>query len=382
MHICSLYLSLISRYRNFAHEIKVNEFGMRVLVLAGNLDRPEAAIFEGLAQLGVQLHVIGDPSSEHAGTLENAGIGLTRFSFRNRLDVKGMRLIRSVVSAEKFDLIYAVSNRGLSSAVIGLTGITIPIVAYRGTVGHISRFDPSSWFTYLSPKVRKVLCVSNAVEEYLADVGIPRSRLTTVYKGHRPEWYQGGTTPDRASFGIPEGAFVVGCTAAMRAVKGIDDLLDAAALLLEEIPSLHLLLVGPIKDSELEKKVAAYPDQKRLHLAGYRTDATALARLYDVSIMTSKSREGFPKAIVEAMAQGVPAIVTQVGGMPELVDHGEAGVMVEPCNPRSIADGILRMYSDSDLRKRLGAAARERIATTFHVQQTIERMYAEFKALI
>jgi glycosyltransferase involved in cell wall biosynthesis len=196
-----------------------------------------------------------------------------------------------------------------------------------------------------------------------------------------PEWYRGRELPSRAAFGIPAEAFVIGCTAAMRPVKGVDDLLDAAALLLEKIPALHVLLIGPIKDPHIAQKVANFPDQKRIHLTGFRSDATALAPLYDVAVMASKSREGFPKAVVEAMAQGIPAIVTEVGGMPELVDHGAAGLMVEPSNPRSIADAVFKLFSEPDLRARLGVAASQRIATTFHVGETIERMHAEFQSL-
>jgi glycosyltransferase involved in cell wall biosynthesis len=354
---------------------------MRVLVLAGNIDRPEAAILEGLAQRGVGVHLVGEPSTEFAEALERAGVTVTRFAFHSRFDIRGMSLVRSLVRREKIDVVYAVSNRALSSAVIGLSGIAVPIAAYRGTVGHISSLDPTSWFTYLNPKVRKIFCVSKAVEEYLAGVGISRSKLTTIYKGHRPEWYRSTFRPDRGEFGIPADAFVVGCTAAMRAVKGIDDLLEAVKLLLESIPSLHLLLVGPVKDSDIERHIARFPDPKRIHLTGFRSDATALAPLFDVTVMASKSREGFPKSVIEAMAQGIPAIVTSVGGMPELVNHGAAGLMVEPCNPGSIASAIERLYREPELRRKLGVAAKERISSAFHVHETIEQVHRQFMDL-
>lgn len=354
---------------------------MQVLVLAGNIDRPEAAILEGLAQHGARVHLVGEPSSEFVNALERAGVAVTRFAFRNRFDLKGMRLVRSLVRKENIDVVYALSNRALSTAVIGLSGIRVPIAAYRGTVGHISSFDPSSWFTYLNPKVSKIICVSKAVEEYLAGVGIARSRLKTIYKGHRPEWYRSTSVPDRRKFGIPSDAFVVGCTAAMRAVKGIDDLLDGVALLLDSIPTLHLLLVGPVKDADIEKHIARFPHQGRIHLTGFRSDATTLAPLFDVTVMASKSREGFPKSVIEAMAQGIPAIVTAVGGMPELVDHGRAGLMVEPCNPRSIASAIEKMYREPELRKQLGSAGSQRISTAFHVSETITQVHREFLEL-
>jgi glycosyltransferase involved in cell wall biosynthesis len=355
---------------------------MRILAIATALDRPEAAIFTGLARKGAYIHVIATPSPEHRTTLEMAGIPLTEFHFRNRFDLAGMKLVRKLVREEQIDIVYALSNRALSSSVIALYRQKVAIAAYRGTVGHISWLDPSSWFTYLNPRVGKILCVSKAVESYLARVGVPQSRLTMIYKGHDPSWYQSPTKSQRAEFGIPEDAFVIGCTAVMRSVKGIDDLLDAAGLLVDELPTLHLLLVGSIKDRNIQRKIDRFPKPARLHLTGYRTDATALATLEDVTVMASKSREGFPKSVIEAMSQGVPAIVTSVGGMPELVGHGSAGLLVEPSNPRALADAILKLYRDPALRHTIGQSGRQRIATTFHIDDTIERTYREFAGLL
>jgi len=355
---------------------------MRVLALATNLDHPEAAIFAGLARKGAYVHLIATPANQYRPTLQEAGVRITEFSFKNRFDLSGMALVRNIVRDERIDIVYALSNRALSSTVIALFRQRVAIVAYRGTVGHISWLDPSSWFTYLSPRVSKILCVSKAVESYLASVGVPQSRLTMIYKGHNPSWYHAPTKPLRTEFGIPEDAFVVGCTAVMRTVKGVDDLLNAAALLVDELPKLHLLLIGSIKDPEVQRTIDHFPRPERLHLTGFRSDASALATLADVTVMASKSREGFPKSVIEAMSQGVPAIVTAVGGMPELVGHGSAGVLAEPNNPRSLAEAILKLYREPELRRQLGQAGRERIATTFHIDETIERTYQEFLALV
>jgi len=355
---------------------------MRILVLATSLDRPEAAIFAGLARRGALITVMGVPAPQHRATLAEAGIPTIEFEFRNRFDVKGMLRLRKLVAEHSFDLVYALSNRALSSAVIGLVGIRVKIVAYRGTVGHISWFDPSSWFTYLSPRVDKILCVSQAVERYLASKGVSPSRLITIYKGHDPEWYKAKTPPARADFNIPNDAFVVSCTAVMRAVKGIDDLIAAVILLLKEIPELHLLLIGSIKDGDIQSALDSFPQKHRLHLTGFRSDATQLARLADITVMASKNREGFPKSVIESMSQGVPAIVTSVGGMPELVGNGAAGLMAEPSNPESLAKAIRELHTNSELRQALGRAGAERIAAVFNVEQTIENTYRIFELLV
>lgn len=326
------------------------------------------------------MHVVGTPAKLQKDMLISSGARITEYVFKNRFDIRGMRLVRSLVRSEGYDIVYALTNRALSTAVIGLTGIQIPIVAYRGTVGHLSWLDPSCWFTYLNPKVRMTLCVSQAVEQYMLSKGIPQARLAMVYKGHDIDWYE-CPPADREQFGIPKDAFVVGCTAVMREVKGVDDLLAAAALLLPKIPELHLLLIGPIKDADIQAHIDAFPDKKRLHLLGFRDDATSLQRLADVTVMASKSREGFPKSVIEAMAQGVPPVVTAVGGMPELVGHGAAGVLVEPMNPTSLANGIEKLYHNQQYRLTLGTAAQERIARVFNVNDSIAKVREIFSRL-
>jgi glycosyltransferase involved in cell wall biosynthesis len=100
------------------------------------------------------------------------------------------------------------------------------------------------------------------------------------------------------------------------------------------------MLIGGIKDPTIERLLASFPDRDRLHLTGYRKDATQLATLCDVTVMASKTREGFPKSIIEAMSQGVPAVVTAVGGMPELFGYGAAGIIVPPTDVAALADAI------------------------------------------
>jgi glycosyltransferase involved in cell wall biosynthesis len=354
---------------------------MRVLVIGTTVDKPEAHILKGLMARGVHIHFLGTPIPEHEAILTASGASITRHNFSHRFDLKGISLIRKIVRADKIDLVYALSNRGLSCTVLGLMNQRIPIATYRGTVGHLSWFDPSSWLTFLNPKIKKILCVSDAVAQYLREIKLPEERIVTIYKGHDIEWYRSTPAP-RASVGLPDDAFVVGCTAMMRPVKGVDVLIQAVASLLTELPHLHLILIGGIKDPVIEKLVASFPDPSRLHLTGYRNDATKLATLCDVTVMASKTREGFPKSVIEAMSQGVPAIVTNVGGMPELVGHGSAGIVVPPSDVPALADAIRTLYNDRERARELGQLGQRRIVEVFNVSTTVEKMYGVFAGLV
>jgi glycosyltransferase involved in cell wall biosynthesis len=354
---------------------------MRVLVIGTTVDKPEAHILQGLMARGVHIHFLGTPLPEHEALLRASGASITHHHFAHRFDLKGIKLIRSIVRDDATDLIYALSNRGLSCTVLGLFNRTIPLATYRGTVGHLSWLDPSSWLTFLNPKVKKILCVSEAVADYLREIKLPEERIVTIYKGHDIEWYR-STPPPRESLGLPDDAFVVGCTAMMRPVKGVDILLHAVSSLLTELPHLHLILIGGIKDPAIEKLLETFPDRSRLHLTGYRNDATKLATLCDVTVMASKTREGFPKSVIEAMAQGVPAIVTDVGGMPELVGHGSAGMVVPPSDVPALANAIRTLYNDRNRARELGQLGQRRIVEVFNVASTVEKMYGVFEELV
>ena len=349
-------------------------------MIGTTVDKPEAHILQGLMARGVHVHFMGTPIPEHEAILTASGASITRHNFSHRFDLKGISLIRKIVREDKIDLIYALSNRGLSCTVLGLMNQNIPIATYRGTVGHLSWFDPSSWLTFLNPKIKKIVCVSEAVAQYLREIKLPEERIVTIYKGHNIEWYR-STPPPRESVGLPDDAFVVGCTAMMRPVKGVDVLIQAVASLLAELPQLHLILIGGIKDPVIEKLIATFPDPSRLHLTGYRKDATELATLCDVTVMASKTREGFPKSVIEAMSQGVPAIVTNVGGMPELVGHGIAGMVVPPSDVPALANAIRTLYNDRAKAKELGRLGQRRIVEVFNVSTTVEKMYGVFEEL-
>jgi glycosyltransferase involved in cell wall biosynthesis len=353
---------------------------MRLLVIGTTIDTPEAHILHGLIMRGVYIHFLGTPLPEHRALIESAGASVTEHDFAHRFDLKGISLIRDIVRKDAIDVVYALSNRGLSCSVIGLWNSTIPIATYRGTVGHLSWFDPSAWLTFLSPKVKKILCVSEAVSQYLREMKVSQEKIVTIYKGHDVAWYR-STPPPRASLGLPDDAFVVGCTAMMRPVKGVDILIQAVSSLLQELPKLHLLLIGGIKDPVIEELLSRFPDKDRLHLTGYRKDATQLATLCDVTVMASKTREGFPKSVIEAMAQGVPAIVTNVGGMPELVGHGNAGVVVSPSNVSELAEAIRMLSNDRQRTRELGRLGQDRIREVFNVTTTIEKMHGIFSEL-
>lgn len=354
---------------------------LRVFAITAHSDRSETRLLLELAGRGAELHVVHDPESRTATAFREAGIAVTGLRLRSRLDIAAVRVLRKKLLASRFDIIHAFTNRALANGILASRGLGIKRVAYRGTIGHVSRFDPASWLTYLNPGVDRIICVSDAVKDYLLSIGIPSARLARIYKGHDVAWYGRSPPADLARFGIPPDAFVVGFAGNMRRVKGCDVLIRAAHLVPGSLRA-HFLLVGEARDRNVLKLAADDRVRDTVHLTGFMPDAPSLIGACDVFVMPSIAREGLPRAVIEAMAQEVPPIVTNVGGMPELVVNGECGLVVEPGNPRVLADAICSMAERPGIREAMGKRARRRIETDFNIEQTISQTVSLYESLL
>jgi glycosyltransferase involved in cell wall biosynthesis len=237
----------------------------------------------------------------------------------------------------------------------------------------------------LNPRVDRIVCVAEAVRQHFLSLRflglrVPPSKVVTIYKGHDLAWYRDPPT-DRATLGIPSDAFVIGCVANWRPRKGVEVLIDAFGRLPADIAA-HLLLVGEMGNSRLSRIIEAHPCRDRIHVLGARDDAPAVAAACDVAVLPALKREGLPKTVIEAMAYGVPTIVTQVGGSPELVEDNASGVVIPPGDAAALARAILALQRQPEWAQELGRRGRERIAERFSIRATIAQTAALYRELV
>jgi len=347
---------------------------VRILWLFYKTDLPECELILRLHAQGVRQTVVADPVCAHLARYRAAGIPAVAMVIRSAFDWQRVREIRRLLQDERHDVLYASNSRQLACGLWAVYGLQVGVVAYRGTCS-LNRLDPMAWLSYLNPRVNRIVCLSDGVRRSLLARGLAPGRLVTVYKGHDPAWYAGLAAPELGLFGIPPSAFVVGCAASMRPLKGVDVLIRALARL-PAGHNVHLLLIGEVRDRRVAQLARSAACRERVHLTGYRSDAPALLGRCHVAVMPSRSREGLGKAVIEAMAQAVPAIVTRVGGLPEVVEDGVCGRVVPPDDPGALAAAILEMAGDPGLRREFGRNARRRIEQRFHIDDTQQRMMA------
>jgi glycosyltransferase involved in cell wall biosynthesis len=186
----------------------------------------------------------------------------------------------------------------------------------------------------------------------------------------------------REELGIDASAPVVGTVANFKPHKGLEYLVRVAGEVVRARPDVRFVLAGqgPMREQLLgdaERLGVAHA----LVFAGFRDDALALMRTFDVFAMSSL-HEGLPLALLEAMTLGCVPVVTRVGGVAAVIRDGVSGLTVEPRRPEAQAEQILRVLADDDLRQRLSAGAKQR-ASEFDVRvaiRRIERVYSELVA--
>lgn len=359
---------------------------MRVLCVVPINVVHETDQFIGLKNKGVDIHIVTLETIEpDHSKLIAAGIPVHTIRLRSRLDRKGIDEIRKLMAQNHFDIVHAFNNKTVANALIASKEFPVRFIAYRGIVGNVSFINPGSWMTYLNPRVDRIICVAEAIRQYLLNMKflwltIPPHKLVTIYKGHDLRWYQ-KPPHDLAEFGIPRDAFAVACTANFRPRKGIDVLIEAFNRLPREL-NIHLLLIGKMDSPKLGKLIQANKNADRIILTGYRTDAPQITAACNVCILPSIKREGLPKTIIEGMAYGVPPIVTDSGGSPELVENNISGIVIPPQSPDAIVEAILFLYRNPEKARQMGEAARERIRTAFNIQDTIDKTYALYRELL
>jgi glycosyltransferase involved in cell wall biosynthesis len=168
---------------------------------------------------------------------------------------------------------------------------------------------------------------------------------------------------------------LVGTVAVFRPAKRLDRWLSVARRVREREPRVRFVLVGygPL-EGDVREWVRANGLEDVVHLAGAQTDVRPWMSALDVYMMSSDF-EGLPVALLEAMAMGVPVLTTSVGGIPEVVEHEQCGMLVGVDDPeRGLVDLLLRMVSDRSLRERLGRAARERVEQRFGMQRMVREI--------
>jgi len=304
--------------------------------------------------------------------------------------VQVIRDARATVVREAPDVVHANSIRGglvMSAATVGLG---MPIVWHAHDL--LPRHPLSTairWFA-LASRRNRIITVSQAVSDRFRGVLLrrfPRRVLvTTIHNAVDLDRFGSNRKSRlalRRSFNFAETQTLVGTVGQLTPRKGQLELIRAFAAVAQEVPNVRLLIVGEAlfnRDQEYAKSLARAAESlgiaDRVQFLGQRDDVPALMRALDLLVVNSRA-EPFGLTVVEAMASGTPVLATAVDGIPEIVRHGESGWLIDGRDHRSLAEAMLMLLRDQNLRRKLGSNGRRDAIARF----SIERFSTEIQSL-
>jgi glycosyltransferase involved in cell wall biosynthesis len=317
-----------------------------------------------------------------AGELSAAGITVTCLDGARGLGWVGR--LRRLVDRRGIDLVHAHSPAPAVAARAGLWRWPGPFVYTEHNVW--SSYHPVTRIANMLTYGRNdhVFAVSREVLASIRPPSVGRAPpAEALYYGLDPaavsRW--GSSAGVRAELGLPDGAPMVVTVGNFTANKGHRYLLEAAVRVRRVVPEVRFVLVGlgPL-EGDIRDRARRMGLDGTVVFAGFRKDAPRVAGAGDVFVLPSL-REGLPLALLEAMALRRPAVVTRVGGTPEVVEHGRSGLIVPPADPSGLAAAVVSLLQDPDLRRRLGAAAEER-AADFDIRKSVARMEQVYAGLL
>ncbi|MEN0037785.1 MAG: glycosyltransferase [Cellvibrio sp.] len=218
--------------------------------------------------------------------------------------------------------------------------------------------------------VKRLVAVSRDLASYIAERKLFKEKdIQVIYNGIEESRYGKNTNQSlRANLGIASDAILIGSLGNVRPAKSYDVLIRAAAVLIAEGKrKFHFVIAGHQKQDLMEKLqelIGHYNIEKNIHFIGFYNDTADFLGQMNYFALSSSS-EGFSIATIEAMASGLPVVVTRCGGPEEIIEQEKTGLLVAVNDPESLAKGIAKIVENQEMANMLASAGRKHVEKVF-----------------
>jgi glycosyltransferase involved in cell wall biosynthesis len=327
----------------------------------------------GLRSLGHRTMLVAHSEGELKRRAEE-GLDLISLAPKTEMDLTAAWRLSRILKQLKPDVVHAHDPHGVAMAGLALSMSTQlakpPLVAARRVDFHLRGSSLSRW------KYRQVdcfICASEAIRQLLVGDGVPAARAVTVHEGIDIERVDSASpTKLHEELWLPHHAPIVGNVAALVPHKGQRHLIEAARLVLPQVPDARFIIAGEGElRPALERQIKDHHLEKHVLLVGFRPDVLSLHKAFDIFVLSSVT-EGLGTSLLDAMAAGKPVVATMTGGIPEVVVDGETGFLVPPRDHAAMAEAIVALLKDEALRRRMGEAGRARACALFSAERMVQ----------
>lgn len=364
-----------------------------------------AYLSEGLAGRGYETTLVVGELSRGEGSMsfvaESRGVRIVRLGSLSRdiaplRDVAALLRLTQLIRRQRPQIVHThTAKAGAIGRVAALLarGGARPIVVHTFH-GHVLRgyFGPLRTLGFrvlerlLARATTKLVAVSPEVRDELVSLGVaPAEKFAVVRLGIeldervRPDREPAET---RRRLGVGADTFLVGWVGRMTAVKRVPDVLESFRRLRHGGIDATLCLVGDGPDRDaLEQLAHELGIVRHCLFLGYQEEMGRWYEIFDAFVLPS-ANEGTPVVAIEALAAGTPVVATRVGGIPDVVEEGVTGFLVDPGDTEALAERLGQLARDPELRRRLGDTGRERVPSRYAVDRLVGDVDELYRSLL
>ncbi|MCG6551281.1 MAG: glycosyltransferase family 4 protein [Candidatus Magnetominusculus sp. LBB02] len=350
----------------------------------GGQERRVLAEVTGLANRGHHTAIVCRGGTRFYEECIRRGIEVYTLPLRAAYDIDSIARLSKYIGENRFDVVN--THSGKDSWIAGIAA-RFAGVALLVRTRHLNIPIKRNIFNFIHymPDVY-ITCGTNMRKTLVEDCGFPPDDVVSIPTGVDAEFFDvkrnlaarlkyvgAGSTPIITNVGI------------LRGVKGHEVTLRAVPKVIEEFPNAVFLLVGDgPKLKGLQSMALSLGIDGHVVFTGHVAAASEIAEIFafsDAAVLSSHS-EGIPQAVMQAMAAGVPVVATRVGGVPEVVEHEQTGLLVNPSDHDALAVGLIRVLKEKSLSAAMSERARQFILDNHSAKVMLDKIEALYNRLL
>lgn len=301
--------------------------------------------------------------------LQTQGQKVITAPLANKMDPRFVLKLANLCKKQKFDLLHIHDSTALTLAVMADHFAALPPFILSKKTSFPIRPRRQTLFKYNYPKIRKILCVSEATKEISSQTITCGGRMEVIYHGTRLD-NKAERSPFsiRTKFNLPEDATVIGNIANHIEAKHLETFIRTADHLVnrKNRKQLYFVQIGNFsrRTEDLKKLVKELGLEDHILFSGYIPEASALIPQFDVMLLTSEN-EGIPQVIYESFYYNVPVVSTNVGGISEIIENRVNGLLNDPYDHIGLGENLLFLLENPQVIPNFAKISREKLLQNF-----------------
>jgi glycosyltransferase involved in cell wall biosynthesis len=337
----------------------------------------------GLHGRGHEVVVATRPSDVWTDKCRKAGIAHYTLPMTSEVDLRSVPRLVRILKRHRIQVVHAQKGKARTLAMLAGLFVKIPVLVLNRGVSF--PLDPFNRLGYTTRRVTAIVAVCESIKRQLLAQGVPADKIEVIYSGTDTDRFHPGVDGGaiRRELGLAPDNFLI-TQVGIRSSKGNTDVLEAMTKIAPRLPGARLLFVGAnaAKAAILHERAERLGIGKVVSVFSLREDVAEILAASDVTVDASYVGLGLTGALRESLAVGTPVIGTDLEGNPELVVHGQTGLLVPPRDPPALADAVLTVAADPALARAIGRAGRTHVERMFSTRVKVERTEALYRRLL